>query len=384
MGAPSGPVPARPGAARVQDVPHARPRGGVGHRLRARRAARRLGGARPDRPVRGPARRVGVDGRRRARPRSATRCGPRSTGWWPTRSPTPPRARLPRSRRHGCSPPRLRARAVGTPAGVRASDRGALRRRRPRRAARGAGRRRAGRAARPGHRRVRRRVQGHRGPGGRVRHGPGAQHADHRVGGHRRRARAGARRLPPGASRCSSATSCPAASTSSSTTSPPPTTGGARRCRWSSGCRSAAGSAPARSTRRTSRPVLPRPRAQGRRPVDAGRRQGPPPRRPRRRQPGAVSRAQGPVPQRIGRGPAGASRRAVRRGQGRRDGASTPPSSRGRRASAGPSRQPALLEADAAATSRWSTCGRCARGTAPPCSRRWDGRAGRSSSTRRP
>ena len=42
-----------------------------------------------------------------------------------------------------------------------------------------------GRPARPGHRRVRRRLQGHRGVGRGVRQGPGAQHADHRVRRHR-------------------------------------------------------------------------------------------------------------------------------------------------------------------------------------------------------
>ncbi len=50
-------------AARVQDVPHAGPRGGVGHRLHARRAAGRVGGARPPHAVRGGAR------RRRSAPR---------------------------------------------------------------------------------------------------------------------------------------------------------------------------------------------------------------------------------------------------------------------------------------------------------------------------
>ena len=64
VGGRAGPGGQRSHPARVQDLPHARARGGVGHRLRPRRAARRLGRARPDRPLRGPARRVGPDGPR--------------------------------------------------------------------------------------------------------------------------------------------------------------------------------------------------------------------------------------------------------------------------------------------------------------------------------
>ena len=47
---------ARPDAARVQDVPHARPRGGVGHSVRPADALRRVAGRDPDRPVRAAAR----------------------------------------------------------------------------------------------------------------------------------------------------------------------------------------------------------------------------------------------------------------------------------------------------------------------------------------
>ena len=84
----------------------------------------------------------------------------------------------------------------------------------------------------PGHRRVRRRLQGHRGLRRGVRQGPRAQHADHRVG--RASAPRSAWRSTASSpwSRCSSATSSPAASTRSSTTSPRPTTAGARACRW--------------------------------------------------------------------------------------------------------------------------------------------------------
>ena len=86
----------------------------------------------------------------------------------------------------------------------------------------------AGRAPGAGHRRVRRRLQGHRRLRGGVRQGARAQHADHRV----RRASAPRSASPSTASarwsRCSSATSSPAASTRSSTTWPRPTTAGGR------------------------------------------------------------------------------------------------------------------------------------------------------------
>ena len=54
--------------------------------------------------------------------------------------------------------------------------------------------------------------------------------------------------------RCSSPTSSPAGSTSSSTSPASCTTARASPCRWSCGCRPAAASPAARSTRRTRRP----------------------------------------------------------------------------------------------------------------------------------
>ena len=58
----AGPRGPRPHAAGVQDVPDAGPRGGDRQRLRARRAARGLGGPGPDRPHGGPPRRPGRAG----------------------------------------------------------------------------------------------------------------------------------------------------------------------------------------------------------------------------------------------------------------------------------------------------------------------------------
>ena len=57
-----------PDAPRVQDLPHARPRGGVRHRLRAQAPLRGMGGEGPGGPVRGHAARARRPPRRRHRP----------------------------------------------------------------------------------------------------------------------------------------------------------------------------------------------------------------------------------------------------------------------------------------------------------------------------
>ncbi len=106
--------------------------------------------------------------------------------------------------------------------------RDALRGRDPRRPARGDAAAPAAGPHGPGHRRVRRGLQGHRGLRRGVRQEARPQHADHRVRRGRGRARPRPGRLPARWSRCSSATSSPAASTRSSTTWPRRTTGGAR------------------------------------------------------------------------------------------------------------------------------------------------------------
>ncbi len=122
------------------------------------------------------------------------------------------------------------------------------------RAAGGDAPRRDGLLPRRGHRRLRRRVQGH----GRVRRG-----VRRRSGASTRRSprtRSSApRSAPPSrgcgpSARCSSPTSSRAGSTSSSTSRPSSTTGRASPCRWWCGCRPAAASRAARSTRRTPRP----------------------------------------------------------------------------------------------------------------------------------
>ena len=81
----AGPGGRRSHPAGVQDVPHAGPRGGVGHRLRAGGAAGGLGGARdPIARVRGPARRRGPPAPPPSARRWPPRCGPTSTPRWPT------------------------------------------------------------------------------------------------------------------------------------------------------------------------------------------------------------------------------------------------------------------------------------------------------------
>ena len=222
-----------PDAPRVQDLPHARPRGGLGHRLRAEGSSSRSGRRRTRSCA---SRRFLVEhGRPRAEPtRDAIRAAYKaridalvdealgragaalapSRRSWPTSSPpacSSPAA-LPGAE---AAAPELRyvdAISDGLREAMRRDERVVL--------------------LGPGHRRVRRRLQGHRGLRRGVRQGPGAQHADHRVGRHRR----GPRAWPSAAScrwsRCSSATSSPAASTRSSTTWPRPTTAGARASRW--------------------------------------------------------------------------------------------------------------------------------------------------------
>ena len=187
----------RADAPRVQDLPHARPRGGLGHRLRAEGAARGVGEEGPGAALRGLPRREGPLHRGRLRRRSAPRTRRGSTRSPTRRSPRPSRAR--RSRR---SWPTSSRRAC--------SSRG-RRRPRPRREAPelryvdaisdglrdGDAPGRPGRPPRPGHRRVRRRLQGDRGLRRGVRQGPRAQHADHRVGRDRLRARPRPRRPRP-------------------------------------------------------------------------------------------------------------------------------------------------------------------------------------------
>ena len=180
VGGRAGPGGQGPALLEWQDVPDPRPRGGVGHRLRAREEQLAAWVAATRSPASGPGSTSRGDGRRRA----ATWREEAGRG-------RPARGRGTRRRHAGLD------REVEAAAGVRPG--GPLRRAvatprrrpgpRPRRyvdavrgAARGPGRRRPRGAAGPGHRRLRRRVQGHRGPGRRVRHRPGAQHADHRVG----------------------------------------------------------------------------------------------------------------------------------------------------------------------------------------------------------
>ena len=170
--------------ARVQDLPDARPRGGLGHRLRAQASWSRSGRAKD--PVarfeallleRGRAR------RRRARPRCAPPTRPAIDALVDEALAAPE----PASDRRGDAGRRVRA----EPARGRRLRAARPPRRRPelryvdaisdglREAMR---RDDAGRPAGPGHRRVRRRLQGDRGLRRGVRQGARAQHADHRVG----------------------------------------------------------------------------------------------------------------------------------------------------------------------------------------------------------
>ena len=122
---------------RVQDLPDARPRGGVGHRLRPAGAVRRVARAGSDRALRAAARRDAA----RCRPARATRCAssssPRST-----RSPIGCSARPSRGRPRTASSPtsmrrRRRSREAGARRRRRDRSRGALRRRDHRRPAPG-------------------------------------------------------------------------------------------------------------------------------------------------------------------------------------------------------------------------------------------------------
>ena len=185
----------RADAARVQDLPHARPRGGVGHRLRAQAPLRGVGGEGPGGPVRGDAARARRPQGRRHRPaaRGAQGHGRRAGGRGPDRASSGIDRRA-RDRRRV----RPLARAEGAAAGGGRGDvdGDALRRRDPRRPA---GSDEAAPAAGPhgpGHRGVRRGLQGHGRVRRGVRQGAGPQHAHHRVrrGGGRPRARPG--RLP--------------------------------------------------------------------------------------------------------------------------------------------------------------------------------------------
>ena len=157
-------------AARVQDVPHAGPRGGV----RATTTCPRRRSPPGWRAIRSSASRPGSTSAacclRPSAPCSARSSGSRSRTWCPTALAAPAPAtteddelgRVYAARgaapscRHGARPRFTRCRR---------RHGHALRRRREGRPAGGAGRRRPGGAARAGHRRLRRRVQGHRGPG---------------------------------------------------------------------------------------------------------------------------------------------------------------------------------------------------------------------------
>ena len=179
----------RPDAARVQDLPHAWARGGVGHRLRAAGADASLGRARPDQPLRGRARRRGrvLSPDDRGPPaRASCKADIDARVAAALEAPVPDvdgrggdaATSSPRHARPGAPRP-ARAPAAGA--------RDALPRRHRRRPARGAcGADPTGAAHGPGHRRVRRRLQGHRRVRRRVRPGPRSQHADHRVGRARR------------------------------------------------------------------------------------------------------------------------------------------------------------------------------------------------------
>ena len=187
----------RADAPRVQDVPDARPRGGLGHRLRAEGRARGVGEEGPGEALRGLPRR---DGASSPRPTSATiRAAykaridaladeallapePRSTVEEKLADVFAPSLLVPKGALPG-------GRSAGAGAAVRGRDQ--------RRPPHGDAPRRARRPPRAGHRRVRRRLQGDRGLRRGVRQGPRAQHADHRVGGGRLRPRPRPRRPRP-------------------------------------------------------------------------------------------------------------------------------------------------------------------------------------------
>ena len=127
-----------PDAARVQDVPDARPRGGVGHRLRPEGARRGVGAEGPDRCASRPTsletRRL-RRGRARRDPRRSSRRA--STRWWTRRWRRRSRARRAEreaGRRLRAEPPRPASPPRPRP---RPTPRAALRRRDQRRPARG-------------------------------------------------------------------------------------------------------------------------------------------------------------------------------------------------------------------------------------------------------
>ena len=354
-----------PGAARVQDVPHAGPRGGVGHRLRAGRAARGLGGPRPDRPLRGPPRRRrGLARPAHERDRAARRGAGRG------RRPRRRRADRRRCRRR---PPAPRLARVLRPAGAAAGGPvGSPARRRPVTPPRPATstpsatpcasrwRPTTGWCCSARTSRLRRGVQGDRGPGRRVRHRPGAQHADHRVRRHRRRAGAGARRLPAGGRDAVRRLRHVRLQPAGQQRRHHPLPLGRGACRWWCACRSAAGWAPGRSTRRTSRRgsatspglkvVAPATPADAKGLLLAALDDGNPVLVLEHKR--LYRSARGPVP-------AGPPRRAASAGPASPDPAATPRSYLRRRRGVGARPRPTRWRPRAAATSRSSTCGRC-------------------------